>query len=121
MLPQSLVAGSPLLVVLTHAVLSIGGGLGGNVLATWTAKVKVAELPAATVPAASEHELPALLSGVHDHPGDEPTGRNEVNCGTVSSRTTPLAPCAPPFETTSLIDQHAPWIRATGDYRLHHA
>ena len=101
MLPQSLPAGPPALVVLTHAVLSIDGGFGGNVLATWTAKAKVAERRAATVPATREHELPALLSGVQVHPGEEAAGRNDVKCGTFSSRTTPLAPCVPTFETTS--------------------
>jgi hypothetical protein len=38
-LPQLLPAGSPPLVVLTHAVLSISDGFGGNESTTMTAKV----------------------------------------------------------------------------------
>ena len=53
--------------------------MGGNALATWTAKVKVTEAPAATVPAVNVQELPALASGVHAHPGDELAGRNVVS------------------------------------------
>jgi hypothetical protein len=98
-LPQSLPDGSPLDVVETHAEFSIAGGFGGKELATWTANVKLAELPAATVPTARAHELPALLPGVQVHPGDEEAGRKVVSCGTVSARLTPAAPWVPRFDT----------------------
>jgi hypothetical protein len=71
-------------VVETQAVLSIAGGLAGNVEATWTANVRVAEAPAARVPRLNVQELPALLFGVQAQPGDELPGRKAVNCGTVS-------------------------------------
>jgi hypothetical protein len=99
--PQSLPEGSPLEVVEAHAVLAITGGSAGNVLATWTAKVNVAELPAATVPTASMQELPALPSGLQVQPGEEPAARKDVSCGTVSRRLTPAASRLPAFETTS--------------------
>jgi hypothetical protein len=99
--PQSLSVGSPLEVVETQAVLSIAGGLGGNALATWTANVKVDELPAATVPTARVQELPAFPSGVQVQPGDEPAGRKAVNCGTVSWRLTPTAFLVPALVTRS--------------------
>jgi peroxiredoxin len=85
--------------VLTHAEFSIGGGSGGKAFATWTAKVKVTELPAATDPTCSVHELPEFPSGVHVQPGDELAATNEVSCGTVSSMLTPSAPWVPTFET----------------------
>ncbi len=98
---QSLPEGSPPDDVLTHAEFSIAGGSDGNVAATCTAKVKVTELPAGTVPTASVQELPALPSGVHAHPGDELSGRKAVSCGTVSSRLTSAASRVPRFAISS--------------------
>ena len=99
--PQSLLEGSPLEIVETQAVLAMGGGSGGNALATWTAKVNVIELPAATVPAGSLQELPALPSGVQVQPGEEEAGKKVVSCGTDSSRLTPTASRVPMLVTTS--------------------
>jgi hypothetical protein len=99
--PQSLAEGSPELVVETQAVLSIADGLAGNVEATWTANVRVAEAPAAKVPRLNVQELPALLPGVQVQPGEELPGRKAVSCGTVSCRLTPAASRVPAFEAAS--------------------
>jgi hypothetical protein len=99
--PQLLPEGSPPVVVDAQAVLSIAGGLAGNVEATWTANVRVAEAPAASVPRLSVQELPALLFGVQVQPGEELPGKNVVNGGTDSLRLTPAASREPELDVTS--------------------
>jgi hypothetical protein len=85
----------------TQAEFSIAGGFGGKLAATWTAKLKVIELSAATVPTSRVQGLPALPSGEQVHLGEEEAGRKVVSCGTVSLILTSAAPRVPMFETLS--------------------
>ena len=83
-LPQLLAAGSPVVAVDEHAVLSIDGGFDGNVDASCTANVRLTDAPAATVPTARVHVAPALLVGVQLQPGEEVPGWKVARAGTVS-------------------------------------
>src|SRR5215213_601381 len=66
--------------------------------ATVTANVALPPPPAATPPTASVQVEPALLFGVQDQPPVLAPALNAVFAGTVSVRTTPVAPRFPVLE-----------------------
>src|SRR6185295_3779102 len=100
--PQLSAAGSPPVEVKAQAVLSIGGGSEGNVEASCTAKVLVAEVPAATVPSDRLQIEPEKMPGLQLQPGDELAGKKVASSGTVSFNWTPAASRLPMLATMML-------------------